>query len=62
MIVAKLLHVVVQPVYVLVDTDSHDVIPAPAVQPVTLSATQVEHLPELIEQGRQQIAAQIGPA
>ena len=55
MIVARLLHVVVEPVYVLVDTETADVAPAPAVQSVTLSAAQVGQLPDLIEQGRQQL-------
>lgn len=55
MIVAKLLHVTVQPVFVLVDTDTADVQPGPQVQPANLSSTQLGQLADLIEQARQQI-------
>jgi hypothetical protein len=55
MIVAKLLHVVLQPVYVLVDTDTADVAPAPPVQSVTLPTAQLHQIPALIEQGREQL-------
>ncbi len=44
MIVPKLLHVVVQPVYVLVDTETLDVTPGPAVQPTQLPAAAVPDL------------------
>lgn len=55
MIVAKLLHVTVQPVFVLVDTDTHDVQPGPTVTPNNIAATALDQLPDLIEQARQQI-------
>ncbi len=56
MIVPKLLHVVVQPVFVLVDTDTLDVQPGPSVQPNQVPAAQIEELPALIERARQSIA------
>jgi len=66
MIVAKLLSVKVQPVFVLVDTDTADVTPAPAVAPADLTGAQLGQLGDMIEQARQQleqqIAAQTGDA
>ena len=59
MIVAKLLHVRVQPVFVLVDTDTADVSPGPAVQASDVPAAHVDQLAELIDQARQQIEAQL---
>lgn len=59
MIVAKLLHVIVQPVFVLVDTDTNDVQAAPVVQPVPIPAASLAQVPEMIEQARQQLAEQI---
>ena len=55
MIVAKLLAVHVQPTYVLVDTDTHEVVPAPNVQPFQLTAADVGALADVLESGRQQI-------
>lgn len=62
MIVAKLLHVTVQPVFVLVDTDTHDVQPGPSVQPNTIPAANVADLPALVEQARHSIEAQLSAA
>lgn len=59
MIVAKLLHVTVQPVFVLVDTETHDVQPGPHVSPNNVPATAVDQVAALVEQARQQIEAQI---
>lgn len=59
MIVAKLLTVRVQPVFVLVDTETADVAPAPAVTPADLPAAQVGELAALIEQARQGVQAQV---
>lgn len=59
MIVAKLLHVRVQPVFVLVDTDTADIAPGPPVQASDIPAAQFDQLPALIEQARQQIEQQL---
>ena len=53
--VAKLLTLKVQPVFVLVDTETADVQPAPLVQPQDISAASVGQLADLLEQARQQI-------
>ena len=58
MIVAKLLTVKVQPVFVFVDTDTADVLPAPPVTPADLPAAQLGQLAELIERARQSMQAQ----
>lgn len=55
MIVAKLLTLKVQPVFVLVDTETADVQPAPIVQPQDIPASSVDQLAELLETARQQI-------
>lgn len=60
MIVAKLLHVKVQPVFVLVDIDTADVTPAPPVAPADLPAAQLGQLVDMIEATRQQLEQQIG--
>lgn len=60
MIVPKLLHVVVQPMFVLVDTDTHDVQPGPLVDPATVPAAQIDHLPAHLEATRAQIAERLG--
>lgn len=59
MIVAKLLHVRVQPVFVLVDTDTADVSAGPVVQASDVPGAQVGQLAALIDQARQQIEAQL---
>jgi 1-acyl-sn-glycerol-3-phosphate acyltransferase len=59
MIVPKLLHVVVRPVFVLVDTETADVIPGPPVQPSEIPGAMIAELPAAIEQARQQIVAQL---
>lgn len=59
MIVAKLLSVRVQPIFVLVDTDNADVSPAPVVAAVDVTPAQVADLAALLDQARQQIEAQI---
>ena len=60
MIVPRLLHVVVQPVFVLVDTDTFDVQPGPPVQPNQVPAAQIDDLLAMIEQARQSIAEHLG--
>ena len=58
MIVARLLAIRVQPVYVLVDTETSDVSPGPPVQATEVPATQVDQLSMLIEQARRQVESQ----
>lgn len=55
----KLLHVVVQPVFVVVDTDTLDVVTGPPVQPATLPASQIVELSGLIEQARAKLADEL---
>ena len=62
MIVPKLLHVTVQPVFVFVDTDTADVQPGPQVQAANLPAAHLGQLGQMIEQARQQIADQLSGA
>lgn len=59
MIVPKLLHVIVQPVFVLVDTETLDVQPGPVVQGATVPAAQLAQLDALIDQAKAQIAEQL---
>lgn len=60
MIVAKLLYVKVQPVFVFVDTDTADVTPAPPVAPADLPGAQLGQLVDMVEATRQQLEQQVG--
>ena len=62
MIIAKLLHVKVQPVFVFVDTDTADVAPAPPVAHADVPAAQLDQLVDMIEQVRRQLDQQAGAA
>jgi len=59
MIVPKLLHVVVQPVFVLVDTETLDVSPGPQVQPNVVPAVALDQIADAIEEARRAIARQV---
>jgi hypothetical protein len=54
-IVVKLLTVRIQPVYVLVDTETGDVEPAPQVSPAELKASQLGDLAALLDTACRQI-------
>jgi hypothetical protein len=58
-IVPKLLHVVVQPVFVLVDSDTFEVSQGPQVQPNIVPATALDQIAGAIEETRQAIAEQL---
>ena len=53
--VAKLQGVRVQPVFVVVDTETHDVESGPEVQPATIPASALADIGRLIDGVRQQI-------
>lgn len=59
MIVAKLLHVRVQPVFVLVDTETADVQPGPPITAADVPAAHLDQLGALIDQAREQIEQQL---
>ena len=59
MIVVKLLSVRIQPTFVLVDTDTHDVSRAPGLTPVDLPASDLDELGEVLAQAQAQIEAQL---
>lgn len=59
MMVPKLLHVVLQPVFVLVDADTLEVSPGPQVQPNMVPAAALDKIGAAIEEARQAIAEQV---
>lgn len=59
MIAVKLLSVVVQPVFVLVDIETGDVEPGPQIAPATIKASQIGELDALLDAARKQIEEQV---
>ena len=53
--VVKLLTVQVQPTFVIVDTDTGDVVPGPHIQPADIPAGQLGDLPEMFAKVADQI-------
>lgn len=52
MMIPKLLHVVVQPMFVLVDTDTLEVSPAPGLQATAVAAADIANIPQLLDMAR----------
>jgi len=60
MIVARLLSVRVQPVFVFVDTDTADVTPAPPVQPADVPPSDIASIAVMIEDARTRVELHVG--
>lgn len=61
MIRARLLHVVVQPVYVLLDDETYVVRPGPPVEAHTITADAVDQIGQALELTRMQIEQMANP-